>query len=193
MDFAQAGAIKPSIKRGTKSWEFHRGGGPLLEIRGFPLAWALGCHSMRAVFFFFFFFFFSAMVVLIHPDSAGAQARYSVTSAEVAPATCANSPVSNPTMNPTCNQRGRNKAHEHALFVARRKVQTGCFTVWTTALNDSGSVTARSARTFRFSSMRASPIPAIKREYPMPCCRLAAFRRSIHVFRNSLFLTLRSR
>eukprot|EP00622_Pseudochattonella_farcimen_P003469 FR738655.1.p2 GENE.FR738655.1~~FR738655.1.p2 ORF type:complete len:124 (-),score=34.32 FR738655.1:653-1024(-) len=59
--FRPRGEINPSIK-GNKKVEVPPRGRAVLEIRGSPWFWALGCPFTAAAFFFFFFFFFSALL-----------------------------------------------------------------------------------------------------------------------------------
>jgi hypothetical protein len=61
------------------------------------------------------------------------------------------------------------------------------------AVNAAGSLTARSARTLRSSSMPALPQPFTNWLYERPFARAAALMRVIQSWRNVRFRTLRSR
>src|SRR6266540_2791318 len=61
------------------------------------------------------------------------------------------------------------------------------------APNAAGSLTARSASTFRSSSMPACLQPAMNWLYERSCCRAAALMRMIQSRRNVRFFALRSR
>src|SRR5262249_23496369 len=64
---------------------------------------------------------------------------------------------------------------------------------WTISPNFAGSLTARSASTFRSRSISAAFRPAMNWLYDSPFARAPALMRMIQSFRNSRFLTLRSR
>src|SRR5207253_10620682 len=73
------------------------------------------------------------------------------------------------------------------------QVCSAAFACSAIAPNAAGSLTARSASTFRSSSMPAFEQPCTNWLYESPFARAAALIRMIHSRRNSRFLFLRSR
>ena len=65
------------------------------------------------------------------------------------------------------------------------------FTTSTTALNENGSLAAKSANTLRFSSQPLLCNMGINLEYDNSCCPTPAFNRWIHSFLMLRFLCLR--
>src|SRR5262249_57493271 len=87
----------------------------------------------------------------------------------------------------------RRLAQEDLALALVRQLASADFACSASLPNASGSLTARSASTFRPTSTSAALSPEMNWLYESPFARAPALMRTIHSRRNSRFLFLRSR